>query len=326
MDKELHCEWDTEPGVPARNKLKVRNEKLEGALTSLLEAFWYLQTRPLEEAQSFLEQVGSNKDISSLLDSLQSCKDSKKALAHKEMPWQQIGTQRGLPDSTSSDSLERSENTSSSITIDIDGNQQHNSNMARIMSSEHTVARLLCQPFVDAALSIGIASFIHYTGIILFISHLNAADQGVSDLLDAIKNAKLDWILEGTDANASNRKALLSEICGMAAVGLQYNSETLDQENPTSLEKIYGIDAYQVSKMLYSISKQFLDDAIESNPYQAMRICTLLVVYNIIEHASVAVAYSGMASSLQISNFLVYVKIFGPIMKGATDFLLPRLV
>lgn len=73
--------------------------------------------------------------------------------------------------------------------------------------------------------------------------------------------------------------AAICELCCVAAVGTQYSA---------------GQIGPQTGEELYSIAKHLLDDVITLSPLRAMKVSTLLAVYNIVNHATVSLVYIGM--------------------------------
>jgi hypothetical protein len=76
----------------------------------------------------------------------------------------------------------------------------------------------------------------------------------------------------------------MCELCGMAAVGVLYMR--IDDSSASA----------ELASNFYSITKHFLDNAIEADPLRATKVCALLALYNIVLHASVALAYVGRSA------------------------------
>ena len=137
----------------------------------------------------------------------------------------------------------------------------------------------------------GIDNFFTCTGALFPTFTREEADNMEREIIAPIQAHGYNWLLDSTDEPVSmRRKAALSELCGMAAIGLQYNSSTLPGLGmPTAREP--GL--FEFDKAFYAISKRYLDTAIESNPFRAMKLCALLSMFNVITHSSVALAYVG---------------------------------
>lgn len=87
---------------------------------------------------------------------------------------------------------------------------------------------------------------------------------------------------------------VLAEISGMAAVGTLYLRVSGVEDVPSS----------DMADYYYAIAKHLLDDAIVASPLRAMKVCVLLALYNIVLHATVALAYIGKSSHQQSSPVL----------------------
>ncbi|KAK5625248.1 hypothetical protein RRF57_000964 [Xylaria bambusicola] len=47
------------------------------------------------------------------------------------------------------------------------------------------------------------------------------------------------------------------------------------------------------SYAFYSIAKDYLDDVLEARPLDAIKVCTLLCQYNIVDKPTTSLAYAG---------------------------------
>ncbi|KAF2124619.1 hypothetical protein P153DRAFT_123216 [Dothidotthia symphoricarpi CBS 119687] len=83
-------------------------------------------------------------------------------------------------------------------------------------------------------------------------------------------------------------KTLAAEIAGMAAIGVVH-FQLADPENAPPIE---------LADYLYAVARHGLDNAIAYNPLRAMKTCALLVMYNIVVKASIALAFSELGLSL----------------------------
>jgi len=80
------------------------------------------------------------------------------------------------------------------------------------------------------------------------------------------------------DSERPSSKAAICELCSLAAVGTQFSGGQIPPDN---------------GDIMYSMAKQFLDDVIAVCPLRALKVVTLLAVYNMINHATVSLAYIG---------------------------------
>lgn len=79
----------------------------------------------------------------------------------------------------------------------------------------------------------------------------------------------------------------LCEICGIAAVGSRFSRSKISPE---------------MGEFYFSVTKQLLDECIEKTPLQAMKVCALLAMCNIINKATAAFAYVGQCRRLIIDT------------------------
>lgn len=70
----------------------------------------------------------------------------------------------------------------------------------------------------------------------------------------------------------------LCETCGIAAVGSRFSRAKITP---------------QMGEYYFSMTKQLLDECVEKTPLQAMKVCALLAMCNIINKATAAFAYVG---------------------------------
>jgi len=90
--------------------------------------------------------------------------------------------------------------------------------------------------------------------------------------------------------NGSNiqLRTYAAELAGMAAIGVVH-SQLADPETAPPPE---------LADYFYAVAKHGLDSAISFSPLRAMKICSLLGMYNIVVKATVALAYIGLGLSL----------------------------
>jgi hypothetical protein len=75
-----------------------------------------------------------------------------------------------------------------------------------------------------------------------------------------------------------NKKAIVCCIAAIAAVGVQYNTEEFDE----------GLDA-----VYYDVTRHCFSDIVEHRPLDAIKVCTLLAMFNVLDKATVSLAYVG---------------------------------
>ncbi len=76
----------------------------------------------------------------------------------------------------------------------------------------------------------------------------------------------------------TSQKLAICFLCACASVGIQYNPGLF----PKGLEKSF-----------HDVSRRFFFDVLEVRPLDAVKVCTLFAMYNILDKATVALAYVG---------------------------------
>jgi hypothetical protein len=77
----------------------------------------------------------------------------------------------------------------------------------------------------------------------------------------------------------TSQKLAMCCMCAAAAVGIQYN--------PGDFQK--GLE-----KTFHDVSRRFFSEVMEERPLDTIKVCTLFALYNILDKATVALAYVGM--------------------------------
>ena len=75
------------------------------------------------------------------------------------------------------------------------------------------------------------------------------------------------------------QKAYICYTAAVAAVGTQY---------------LHSPDSRDAEQTLYDIAKYYFEDVLQASPLHAIKICTLMTMYNILDKATLALAYVGM--------------------------------
>lgn len=86
----------------------------------------------------------------------------------------------------------------------------------------------------------------------------------------------LRHVYHGSERPSS--KAAVCELCSLASVGTQFSGGQIPPDD---------------GDIMYSMAKQFLDDVIAVSPLRALKVVTLLAIYNMMNHATVSLAYIG---------------------------------
>ncbi|KAK6205825.1 hypothetical protein LQW54_008210 [Pestalotiopsis sp. IQ-011] len=109
--------------------------------------------------------------------------------------------------------------------------------------------------------------------------------------------AVLDQI---ADVESRPNKSVLCQACAMVAVGACFSRGKISAE---------------LGDYSYSIAKLFMDDCIENDPGNAIKVCALLTARNIVVKATVALAYIELGLGL-CRNMHLYDKKFVPLISA----------
>ncbi|KAK5995253.1 hypothetical protein PT974_03652 [Cladobotryum mycophilum] len=88
--------------------------------------------------------------------------------------------------------------------------------------------------------------------------------------------ARYSAVFNDQNESTEGSKADLCCVMGLASVGAQYMCGVLEKET---------------EEAFYGIAKHYLDMVIEERPYDAIKVCALLAMYNIMGKATVSLAY-----------------------------------
>ncbi|KAI0441934.1 hypothetical protein F4803DRAFT_562707 [Xylaria telfairii] len=91
----------------------------------------------------------------------------------------------------------------------------------------------------------------------------------VSDIVDSVYSEP--------DSESEGRKASIGSLMAVAAVGSQYANTAIDNK---------------VQETFYTFAKYHLDAVITQRPLDAIKVCTLLCMYNVFGKATVSLAYA----------------------------------
>jgi hypothetical protein len=89
-------------------------------------------------------------------------------------------------------------------------------------------------------------------------------------------------VFENDGCTIANQKTAICCLAAVAAVGVQYNSEDFD----------VGADG-----VFYDVARHFFENLVEEQPLDAIKACTMLAMYNILNKATVSLAYLGLWSN-----------------------------
>jgi len=80
------------------------------------------------------------------------------------------------------------------------------------------------------------------------------------------------------ESEGPSSKAAICELCTVAAVGTQFSAGQIPPET---------------GDVMYTMAKHYLDNVIAASPLRALKVVTLLAMYNMVNHATVSLAYIG---------------------------------
>ncbi|KAL2674322.1 hypothetical protein Neosp_012773 [[Neocosmospora] mangrovei] len=86
-------------------------------------------------------------------------------------------------------------------------------------------------------------------------------------------------VFENDGCTMAKQKTAICCLAAVAAVGVQYNGDDFD----------VGADA-----VFYDVARHFFENLVEEQPLDAIKACTMLAMYNILNKATVSLAYIGL--------------------------------
>ncbi|KAL9610346.1 MAG: hypothetical protein Q9167_004944 [Letrouitia subvulpina] len=268
--KQLACDWEIGQGLTRSGAIKRQNDDLQREVSSLLEIYDHLREGSPAEANALLYRIRSGTDTSALLDTIKQNQPDV-----KEWDFSEITTRAGaldpqpIADPSPFDEIDHKRYEEEALL-------NHNRASA------------------SATLKLGIERFSLCGGTIFPILSREDQETLEREIIEPFGTHGIRWISQATEERVRlSRMAAFSELCGLAAVGLLYNQDTL----PSSPQST-PLEMAERRKPLYRLSRRFLDEAIENNPLRAMRVCASLTTYNMIAHSTVALAYCDLGISL----------------------------
>ena len=234
-------------------------------MSTLLELNWRLQSLPEHEATQLFERIRAGNETS-----LINTQDDTRASGSQSK-------QLNIPTTPS----EQTVSTVPDVIVD------------PLQPKEHDFLEMRF-PADPVVIEIGVKRFFMCLGPMFPITTAEIGQAISHEVLEPLQQHGLrSFLAESNHAEASRKRAALSELCGMAAVGLQYDQDNLPLLGRFDKQYMAEPDDVDYSDMLIRIAKCFLDDIIEINPLRAARTCALLVMWNIINHSTVALSYCG---------------------------------
>lgn len=287
QSKSLDCEWEVEQGVGRYTALKSRNAKLEQDLASLRELYRQIQVSPLNEAIDLVERIRSNPDITpSRISAAEGSGHLKSNDGNAQTTPAVLRPEAELFTVQDAAIVAPAGGEAVGLTLER-GKASTKATFALTAPPSGTHA--IYQRRISALMS-GFEAFFRCTGSLFYVYTEEEGDSLQQDVLKHL--SPTDW-LDGDSQGVESEVAIsFAEMCGMSAIGLQYTIEPIPAMGYTG-SKADG--SFEFTGDFYRIAKQLLDEAIGFNPLRAMKLCTLLSLYNIIAHSSVALAYAGLS-------------------------------
>jgi len=254
--------------------------RLKKDLSSVLELFWDLQTKSATDAKELLDRIRSGNDISSLLragdlNKLKASQDASEEDNLDDLELISCSTPELVPaddhnPTTPPSGLPTTEDLTPNCrpTSSNNGLKQSTRTTQSTSTSDASGVLEIALPDVKTFKK-AMARLHDFTGS-LFHSFTSEEIQEMTAEIDKKELSHLS-------------KASLCEISSMAAISSLYSR---------------GEVASELSESLYVVAKHFLDDAIEADPYRAIKVCVLLSMYNIVNKGTVALAYAELGLRL----------------------------
>lgn len=274
------CGYEGEEGQSRQAAMKSRLE----AFDKMMKA---LRTAPLDDAQDLLLRIregaeeiailsvgGGSGSVSSGTDHGSSVTGTRSTIAPPSSTsgWGS-GTPRYPPSTIPDTSLSASATSPSPTT-------ESSSSLTLVQSSSPSsirtrvdTAEFLFQFVLPSAKSVwdGVQSFFGSSGKLFHVFSQVQAEEYYKTVFGF-----------GGRPNEKQKKAICC-LCIIAAIGVQYN--------PNDFEK--GAD-----DLLYNVARRFFTDVMEESPLEAIKVCTLLAMFNVMNKATAALAYIEVGLSM----------------------------
>lgn len=261
--------------MPRRAALKTRLEALE-------KLFSTLQAKPSKDANLLLQQIRSSEDIDALLDledetsppSLNGSITTSSAVSNLSSPT--AGTVSEGPSVRSSPSLGQNTASCSLQESDVSEETAQKANLSTPPAPAQKglsidVSRSLVSLVIPSAntTQAAVDSFFNSSGRIF---HVFSREQALRYHKDVFSN---------DGCTMANQKTAICCLAAVAAVGVQYNGDDFD----------VGTDG-----VFYDVARHFFENLVEEQPLDAIKVCTMLAMYNMLNKATVSLAYLGLWS------------------------------
>ncbi|ROT36242.1 hypothetical protein SODALDRAFT_281851 [Sodiomyces alkalinus F11] len=274
VTKDKPCGYIGEVGQSRQAAMMVRLDSLESLFQSL-------QTRPQAEVDQILQLIRSSEDLTSITKSLTSGTDqdmSSPAFSTCMGPVQEsLHTPPApmSPPNSTSDHVHTPGSTPSNTSMH---NSSHLAGLGRRLSIVKSTAALVQMSLPDAFVTTMVVNAFFNSACQLF--HVFTQDQVLR-----FRNE----VYSDKDCASREKKIAVACLAATAAAGAQYLHTSLDEG---------------VLSSFYDLSRHHLELVIQDRPLDAIKVCNLLAMYNILEKAPVALVYVEMGLSMSMRYHL----------------------
>jgi hypothetical protein len=243
-------------------------EHLEKDKSALYEILWNLQNTSPEHATSLLGLLRSNQeDLGPILQHF---------AQNRKDPSYTSGSSR--EDSVAYGTAQAAASTTSALENSLD---LHRLLTARGPTASPSIHHENARP---QDLRAPLEWFFNCVGALFYIMNREEVEESMETIV-SIQKPIGDIVAANKDAQTTT---IAGELAGMASIGVVH----AQLANPATAPPA------ELADYFYAVAKLSLDVAIEYNPLRAVKICALIAMYNIIVHATVALAYLGMRPAL----------------------------
>ncbi|XPS74750.1 hypothetical protein M3J07_006844 [Ascochyta lentis] len=241
--RSIDCRYEFQPGLSRSATLKLRSDRVQDNLSTTMELYWYLQTQSKQDAVRTLDLIQSGLKPGQVLEQLKATSGSPEEPSAEPESATIIGPPKDA--STSTDGL-----TSSPDLEPLQDSAFHPSNVIPVLTR-------------------GVESFLLCTGCIFHIYDSSDARAKLDVVRCFIQEEGESWAQPcHGDSSVAAGKAMLTPVCIMAALGLQY---TKDPIPALDLRPSSEDGTHRYVSTLYEVAKRFLDDLIERDVLEAMK-------------------------------------------------------
>ncbi|RSL57579.1 hypothetical protein CEP54_008230 [Fusarium duplospermum] len=256
------CRYESKVNQPRRAALKSRLEALE-------RLFSTLQAKSTQDANLLLQQIRSSDDIDALLDledetsppSLNGSINTSSGVSSLSTPTAASASEEQSVRSSPSVDQKPVSCSSQATHVSNDTDQKASSRELSI-----DVSRSLVSLVIPSATTTQTAvdSFFNSSGRLF---HVFSREQILRYHEDVFAN---------DSCTVANQKTAICCLAAVAAVGVQYNGDDFD----------VGTDG-----VFYDVARHFFENLVEEQPLDAIKACTMLAMYNMMNKATVSLAY-----------------------------------